>query len=182
MLHRKKFYLQVLVLVSVRLITTPGNSVPKITPHSRWGQSRLFQSAMLDTPPKQTWSAHTSASSHQLLWVGGEEWGNQQAITGTASSQVTTLQPPHPLVTQHSGIVAKGKNSKGEVSRICSGDEVEGTSHYSPNTNRTQNPGLFWPQTMSLRGTSSLTGSATGLTHLTRVVKVSQDSMRQAPQ
>ena len=93
---------------------------------------------------------------------GREKWESQRAVTGTIKSLSSNLHIP-----EHSSIVARGKDDKGEAFQTCSVDKEEGTSHHSPNTHRAQTQGWAPASADEHMWDLLISGTATGLTHLT---------------
>lgn len=110
-------------------------------------------------------SVHMSAPSHPLLQVEGKSTEANRLSLGQPSHGPLTSTPRN--TTQHSSAVARGKDDKGEAFQTCSVDKEEGTSHHSPNTHRAQTQG--WAPASADEHTWDLliSGTATGLTHLT---------------
>lgn len=122
-----------------------------------------FQTAMRDTDTfwNRCHRVHMSALSHPPLQVEGKSEEANRLSLGQFSHYPLTSTSRN--TTQHSCVVASGKDDKGEAFRTCSVDK-EGTSHHSPNTHRTQTQG--WAPASADEHTWDLliSGTATGLT------------------
>lgn len=110
-------------------------------------------------------SVHMSALSHPPLQVEGKSEEANRLSLGQSSHYPLTSTSRN--TTQHSCVVARGKDDKGEAFRTRSVDKEESTSHHSPNTHRTQTQG--WAPASADEHTWDLliSGTASGLTHLT---------------
>lgn len=81
-------------------------------------------------------SVHMSALSHPLLQVEGKSEETNRLSLEQSSHYPLTFTPRN--TTQHSSVVARGKDDKGEAFQTCSVDKEKGTSHHSANTHKTQ--------------------------------------------